>query len=104
MEEEVSTGGNTPAPGSNPGNTGSSNFYIVGYNMLALTIYTLALKFSKDLAGYIFDALLLVVHVFVCVILAIAAKGPKVWIWVLSAVLVLTIGISTCVFIPPFLK
>lgn len=104
MEEELSTGGNTPAPGSNPGNEGSSNFYIVGYNMLALIIYTLALKFSKDLAGYFLDAVLLVVHVLICIILAIAEKGQKVWMWVLSAVLVLVIGISTCVVIPPFLK
>jgi len=105
MEEELSTGGNTSAPGSNPGNAGSGNFYIVGYNMLALIIYTLALKFIKgDLGGYFFDALLLVVHVLACVILAIAEKGPKVWMWLLSAVLVLVIGVSTCVVIPPFLK
>ena len=105
MEEELSAGGNTPAPGSNPGNSGSSNFYIVGYNMLALMIYTLALKFIKgDLGGYFADALFLVVHVLACIILAIAEKGQKVWMWLLSAVLVLVIGVSTCVVIPPFLK
>jgi hypothetical protein len=104
MEEELSTGGNTLEPGSNHGNAGSNNFYIVGYNMLALIIYTLALKFSKDLAGYFVDAFLLVIHVLVCIVLAIGAKGSKVWMWVLSAVLVLVIGVSTCVVIPPFLK
>jgi len=102
-EEELSAAGNTPPSDINPGG-GSNNFYIVGYNMLALIIYTLATKFIPDYGGYFIDAVLLGIHVFVCVILAIAAKGPKVWMWVLSAVLVLAIGISTCVVIPPFFK
>jgi len=101
MEEEPSKGGKTPQQGIKPGSHGSS-FNIVGYNMLALAVYTIACKFS-DGAGYMFDAMLLISRSRMRRF-GLWTSGPKVSMWVLSALLVLAIGISTCVAIPPFIK
>jgi hypothetical protein len=76
----------------------SGSMEIVGYNLLALASYTLLCKFSSD-AGYIFDAVVLALHVLFCLIASIAYKN---WLWLLSGIMVLIIGISTCVYIPPF--
>ncbi len=100
MEEHSTDGGNQLPENNQPEST-NNHFNIVGYNMLALVIYTLFTRIG-DGAGYLFDALFLVIHVFVCVIVAITSKGMKTWMWVLSAVMVLVIGISTCIYLPQF--
>ncbi|MDF2432507.1 MAG: hypothetical protein JWP44_2138, partial [Mucilaginibacter sp.] len=53
-------------------------------------------KSLSNQGGIIVDALILVGHVLVCLILAIANRS---WIWALSGVLVLVIGFSTCVMV-----
>lgn len=70
---------------------------IVGYNLLALAIYTLAFKFVDG--GMILDAILLFFHVLISLIMAAALKN---WMWFLAAVLVLAIGFSTCVTLMSF--
>jgi hypothetical protein len=67
---------------------------VVGYNLLALAGYTILCRLLVDQGGIIFDALFLACHVFICLILSI---GNKSWMWLLSGVLVLVIGFSTCV-------
>jgi hypothetical protein len=65
---------------------------IVGYNLLALAGYTVfCLSFS---GGFIFDSLLLGGQVLLCFAFAIDKRS---WIWLLSGLLVLIIGFSTCV-------
>jgi hypothetical protein len=74
---------------------------IVGYNILALAFYTIIFKLASKEGGIIFDAFILFFHVIFCFGMAI---GRKSWMWVLSAVLVLAIGFSTCVMIGPGLN
>jgi hypothetical protein len=97
MEEEnvdknSVAGGSNPAPeqpkGRNPG------MKIVGYNMLALIIYMLLSRLSANEGGGIFYAFFIAIHVLVCIIMAI---GSRSWAWLLSGLLVLVIGFSTCV-------
>jgi hypothetical protein len=92
IDKDSATGGSNPAPeqpkGQNPG------MKIVGYNILALIIYTLLCRLGGNEVGLIFDAFIIVVHVFVCIIAAIASRS---WAWLLSGLLVLVIGFSTCV-------
>jgi hypothetical protein len=64
---------------------------IIGYNLLALTLYSaLCLPFS---GGLISDAYALFFHCFLCFALAILYKSG---LWLLSGLLVLVIGFSTC--------
>lgn len=67
---------------------------IVGYNILALIIYTLLSRFAAADGGPIFDMFFIAIHVFVCIIMSIVARS---WVWLLSGILVLVIGFSTCV-------
>ncbi|MFI5139660.1 MAG: hypothetical protein ACHQIM_17700 [Sphingobacteriales bacterium] len=71
----------------------SVNMNIVVYNLLGLAFYTILFKLFANQGGLFFDAFVLAGHVLVCVILAISEKS---WLWVLSGVLVLVIGFSTC--------
>lgn len=66
---------------------------IVGYNLLALALYTLIFKLLENSGGVIFDAFVLFLHVVICLILSL---GGRSWWWLLSALLVLIIGFSTC--------
>lgn len=67
---------------------------IVGYNVLVFTIYTItcALKIKDD--WYILDIFLIAIHFLACVIFSIMDKNLA---WLLSALIVLVIGLSTCV-------
>ena len=67
---------------------------IVGYNILALVIYTLLCRLMGKEGGLILDAFIIAVHVFVSIIAAIINKS---WAWLLAGLLVLIIGFSTCV-------
>jgi len=101
MAEENITPNDNPFTPPQPEKKNGNSFAIVGYNMLALVLYTLFTRIAGD-AGFILDAFLLVIHFVACVILSIVAGGGmKTGMWLLSAVLVLIIGISSCVFIPP---
>lgn len=79
---------------NNPAPKPKNGFSVVGYNLLILTAYTIISRLLGD-GGFVLDALLLAIHVFTCLILALANRS---WMWVLAAVLVLVIGFSTCVY------
>jgi len=68
------------------------SYKIVGINLGVLIAYTLMSALSPG--GIIFDAFAIVVHVIVCMMLTLT--GPKRMQWLLSGVLVLVIGFSTC--------
>jgi hypothetical protein len=80
-------------------NTENTGMKIVGINLLIMVIYTVSCKFTPDLGGMLIDAFLIVIHVVVCVIMAISSKN---WVWLISAFLILAIGFSTCVYMPGF--
>jgi len=75
-----------------PGNKPGVNMKIVAYNLLTLVSYTILLKFVDE--GEIYDALLIAGQLFACLIIAIVQRSGY---WVLSGLLVLVIGFSTCV-------
>ncbi|MDB4918624.1 hypothetical protein [Mucilaginibacter sp.] len=96
MEE---SGENTPKEEKNPfikGTKPIGGITIVGINLLVLVFYTLLLKLTTRDASFILDAFILLVHVIYCLGMAL---GKRSWMWLLSAVLVLAIGFSTCVLI-----
>lgn len=68
------------------------SYKIVGFNMAALAAYTFISAIPSD--GIIIDASLIFFHVILCLILTLA--GPRRLQWLLSGVLVLVIGFSTC--------
>ncbi|MGZ3752969.1 MAG: hypothetical protein ACXVB0_14780 [Mucilaginibacter sp.] len=74
----------------------SNLWKVVGYNILALFCYTLLCRFSPD--GMFWDCFLIIVHVLVCIIAAVIVRR---WDWILAAVAVILIGVSTCVTILP---
>jgi|GEM_PF-959885 len=75
---------------------------IVGVNLAALAVYTIPIKWAiantsgDGIGGLIMNAFILFIHVIFCLCMAL---GLKSWIWLLSALLVLVIGFSTCVMI-----
>ena len=83
-----------PDPTSETNNTGKRTA-IVGFNLLALLFYTVITKLIGGDA-IVLDMFLIFIHVLVCIILAIANRS---WFWLLSGLLVLIIGFSTCVYI-----
>ena len=78
-------------PGNDIGANG--NMAVIGYNLLVLIAYTVLCATVKDLGPFL-DAILLTIHVLVCIITSIASAK---WNWALSALVVLLIGVSTCV-------
>ena len=70
----------------------ASGVKIVGINLGVFVAYTL-LSMLTD-GGFLFAGILMIVHVFVCIILALYYRK---WSWVLGGLLVLIIGFSTCV-------
>lgn len=63
----------------------------VGINIAVLVVYTLACRLTDS--GVIIDAFLIAIHFFAGIIMSIIVRR---WEWVLSALLVLVIGFSTC--------
>lgn len=70
-----------------------NSMMIVVYNLLALVGYTVICVIFREI-GAILDAVFIGVHFFTCFILTVI-NGKRVWI--LSGLLVLLIGFSTCV-------
>lgn len=89
-----SDGNNAESGAENPGNAPNKEMRVVGYNMLALVVYTLLSRIVGDV-GLFIEAILLVMHVFVCIIMALSKRS---WFWLLSGLMVLIIGISSCVY------
>jgi uncharacterized membrane protein len=88
---------NTGADEKQPTPTNSKpkvDMAIVAYNLLGLAAYTILFRLLASAGGMIFDMLVLAGHVLVCFVMSIVNKS---WMWVLSGVLVLVIGFSTCV-------
>jgi len=68
-----------------------SNMHIVGINLAILVSYTIIFRFING--GFIFDAFFIGIQFLTCLIAAMVFdKG----IWVLSAFVVVLIGLSTC--------
>lgn len=91
--KETTAAGGTGVPPEQP-KSQNVNMKIVGYNILALIIYTVLCRLMGKEGGLILDAFIIVGHVFVSIIAAIINKS---WAWLLSGLLVLVIGFSTCV-------
>lgn len=73
---------------------------VVGLNLAILVVYSIICRLLGE-GGIIIDALFIVMHVLVCIILAIVQRK---WAWLLSAFLVLVIGFSTCAFLGGLVK
>jgi hypothetical protein len=80
-------------PGDEKGKR-SSAMKIVGYNLLALVAYTIICEITAKDGGFILDMFFIGIQVFIGIILAIVNRS---WVWLLSALMVLIIGFSTCV-------
>ena len=74
-------------------NNNAPNVWIVGINLLVLAGYTFICVLLREVGAFL-DALLLLIHVITCLVIAIT-KGK--WVWALSGLVVLLIGFSTCV-------
>jgi hypothetical protein len=66
---------------------------IIGINMLILIIYTIALRVNHNEYDFIGDAMLIAMHVVLCLIISIFTNTKA---FLLSAGLVLVIGFATC--------
>ena len=81
-------------PDAAPQKKSAVGMKVVGINILILAIYTVLCSLDTSGGGFILDALLILIHVVVCIIMALAKRS---WLWLLSAALVLAIGFSTCI-------
>jgi hypothetical protein len=95
MEDEEVSGSNPLAGGEQPNKKPANDMTIVGYNILAFVGYTLIFKLMGE-DGFIFEGIILVIHVLICIIAAIVNRN---WFWVLSALIVLVIGVSSCAYL-----
>lgn len=73
-----------------------NNLRILGYNLAVFTVYTLGLNFTNS--GFIVEAYFIFGHVINCIICSIHFRS---WAWLLSALLIIGIGLSTCTFTIP---
>mgnify|MGYP001551860969 FL=1 len=71
-----------------------SNMGIVGINVGALLIYSLSLRLDRS-NGIVLDAFLITFQFIACLI-AVFADSVRWGGWLLSAFLVIIIGLSTC--------
>ncbi len=67
---------------------------IIGINLVVLIVYTVLCKMVNSLDSLVLEALIIGLQVFVCIVMAIVKKSGM---WLLSGLLVLVIGFSTCV-------
>ena len=72
----------------------TGNMAVVAYNLLALVGYTILFKLAAEEGGFILDAFVIFIHVIFCLVMSIVNRN---WLWILSGILVLVIGFSTCV-------
>jgi len=78
------------------------NYKIVGFNLLAVVIYSLICRVADSKDGWGALMILIGLHVFICLIwsfvcIFIQQYKRQSGLWLLSALLVLIIGFSTCV-------
>ena len=71
-----------------------NDFRILGVNILAVVIYMLASRVISE-EGLILGAIVMVIHAFVALILSVVLKS---WMWFLTAVMIVIVGFSLCVF------
>ena len=69
------------------------NMKIAGYNLAAMLVYGLLFVGVMGNDGFILFGLVFLGHAFACLIVAIVQRK---WVWVLSSVLIVIIGFSTC--------
>ena len=67
---------------------------IVGFNLLAVAFYGLLCNAVPNSDGLIYYLFLIAIHFLFCICAAIYKRN---WMWVLSGIMVLVIGFSTCV-------
>jgi|GEM_PF-2336101 len=84
---------NSKVPGNNEGKKPSA-MKIVGYNLLVFAAYTVICAVTSKDGGFVFDMFFIGIQFFTCIIFAIINRS---WVWILSALMVLIIGFSTCV-------
>lgn len=89
----IQSQGNSDVPCNNEGKKPSA-MKIVGYNLLVFAAYTVICAVTSKDGGFVFDMFFIGIQFFACIIFAIINRS---WAWVLSALMVLIIGFSTCV-------
>lgn len=80
-------------PEEKPGAKPTTGMRLVGINLGVLVGYTVICAVAGD-SGLILDAFIIAIHVIICIGMAAAARR---WAWLLSGLIVLIIGFSTCV-------
>jgi len=95
MEDKKDGEVNPFASREQPNNRPPKDMTVVGYNLLVFVGYTLILRLARE-AGFILEGVILAIHVLVCVTMAISYRS---WFWLLSGVMVLIIGVSTCAYL-----
>ena len=81
-------------PQGNEAKKSYTQIKIVGYNLLVLAVYGILSKVAPHGEGWVYYAFLIAIHFLFCICAAIYKRN---WMWVLSALLVLVIGFSTCI-------
>ncbi|MEO3403147.1 hypothetical protein AAFN85_04545 [Mucilaginibacter sp. CAU 1740] len=92
MSSETNTGRIQPDEERRKNN---NNLKILGFNLLALVIYTVLCKLANNISTLVIEAFLVGLQVLVCLIVAAAQRDL---VWLLSAFMVLAIGFSTCIY------
>jgi hypothetical protein len=89
---------NIELPGEQPEAKPTTGMQLVGINLAVLAGYTLICCLLRG-GGLILDAFIIALHVILCVGSSIIFRK---WAWLLSGLVVLVIGFSTCVGIGSF--
>ena len=78
-----------------------NNYWIVGFNLFAMVLYTIISRVTTGDDGFIYSAILIALHIILCFISSIVtvfvpSLKKTSSMWLLSALAVLLIGFSTC--------
>jgi hypothetical protein len=74
----------------------ANGMLIVGLNLLALALYTLVIKTTVDSGGMILEAGAIIMHFSICILMSTVRQT---WWWLLSALVIISIGCSTCSYV-----
>ena len=77
-----------------------SNYLVVVGNLIAMVVYTILLRLDDKNEGIIAVAFLLALHIVICIVVAIVlfiyTYKRQANYWLLSSLLLLLVGFSTC--------
>ncbi|PWK78098.1 hypothetical protein LX99_01938 [Mucilaginibacter oryzae] len=96
MSGDINTDQTQPGEESRRNN---NRIKILGFNLLALIVYTLLCKLINDVGSLMLEAFLVFSQVLICLVLSAVRRDV---VWLLSAFMVLAIGFSTCVYVGEF--